>query len=520
MGARRLANRMIVGIPIVALLAGCVGSTSPNPTTSSAPAASAAGPASPSVSTSSPQPAASGAQPQSPGAAIPPLPSGWTGITSPWLGYTIALPPTGWVFYNHVSGSATQGAYDWWIGPKFGLNIGYWPRSTWGVTLPPLREDVTVAGVAFQLGIPDNPFGSQIDIHAMAVQGGKVWDIMGEAADITTNKESQTQFLQILSTFRFPAPGFVEPSPTPAAVSQGSRPIAMGLVPTSVEVAVGEYHICVVTTSGGVKCWGDNEDGQLGDGTTSRSSVPVDVVGLGSGVTAIAAHTRNTCALTTSGGVKCWGNNESGQLGNNTDTSSSTPVGVIGMKTGVTAISVGPFNVCALTKEGGVKCWGGNDFGQLGNGSTTGSPKPVDVSGLTTGVTAIAVAFGHTCALTTGGGVKCWGENSKGQLGKGTTTGSSVPVNVSGLTSGVTAIAVGGHACVLTISGGIKCWGENNYGELGNGTTTDSSVPVDVAGLGSGVTAIAAHYYDSCALLSDGEIKCWGDNSEGQLGRG
>ncbi len=286
-------------------------------------------------------------------------------------------------------------------------------------------------------------------------------------------------------------------------------------------VAAGLGHTCALTTGGGVKCWGSNADGQLGDGTTTQHSTPVNVSGLASGVTALAAGGSHTCALSTGGGVKCWGRNYHGQLGDGTTTQRNTPVNVSGLASGVTALAAGDGHTCALTTGGGVKCWGSNWAGQLGDGTTTSRSTPVNVAGLASGVTGLAAGSSHTCALTTGGRVKCWGWNADGQLGDGTTTDRSTPVNVSGLASGVAALAAGyRHTCALTTGGGVKCWGNNGSGQLGDGTTTNRSTPVDVVGLASGVTVLGTGGYHTCALTTGARAKCWGENAFGQLGDG
>jgi len=289
-------------------------------------------------------------------------------------------------------------------------------------------------------------------------------------------------------------------------------------------IAAGGIHACALTAGGGVKCWGHNSYGQLGDGTTADRPTPVDVIGLTSGVSAIATDWFHTCALLDvahGGGVKCWGWNGNGQLGDGTTTDRPTPVDVIGLTSGISVIAVGEYHTCALTASGGVKCWGYNGNGQLGDGklgfgSLFDSATPVDVSGLTSGVSTITAGGFHTCVLMDavhGGGVKCWG-NMQGQLIR-------TPIDVSGLTSEVSAIAAGKyHTCAQTPDGGVKCWGYNMQGQLGDGTTTYSATPVDVSGLASGVSAIAAGGYHTCALVESGGIKCWGYNTSGQLGDG
>jgi hypothetical protein len=294
--------------------------------------------------------------------------------------------------------------------------------------------------------------------------------------------------------------------------SYGAKPVAViGLSGGASKIAVGFGHSCMLTTSGGVKCWGNNFAGALGDGTAASSVTPVDVVGLSSGVTEVAVGDTHSCALTGAGGVRCWGGNRAGQVGDGTASDRSTAVAVSGLQAGVTAIAAGRYHSCALTGKGGVECWGD------AYGST-----PVQVSGLQSGVVAIAAGFGHSCALTSAAGVRCWGSNREGQLGDGTTSSRATPVDVVGLNSGVRAIAAGGeHTCALMTAGAAECWGADFRGELGDGPSTFATraTPVAVTGL-SDVAAIAAGGEHSCALMKTADVKCWGRDDFGQLGDG
>jgi alpha-tubulin suppressor-like RCC1 family protein len=313
-------------------------------------------------------------------------------------------------------------------------------------------------------------------------------------------------------------------------------PVAVTGLSTSVEsVAAGQDETCALLAGGTVACWGANDSGQLGDGSTSGpescpngscSTTPAVVPGL-SGATAVATDGGEACALLSSGVVKCWGGDAFGALGNGTPGpgGSLVPVMVSGL-TQATAIAMGYDYACALSRDGTVQCWGSNNGGQLGNGSTANSTTPVPASNLT-GATAVATGWYHTCALLKDGTVACWGTNADGELGLGSTFGpqtcgmdtcSLTPVKVPNL-SGVTAIAAGTAAtCALLSDGTVRCWGWNAYGQLGNGTGTNSATPVVVSGV-SGATAIAMGNDTACALLSNGGVECWGDGAMGQLGR-
>jgi alpha-tubulin suppressor-like RCC1 family protein len=228
-------------------------------------------------------------------------------------------------------------------------------------------------------------------------------------------------------------------------------------------ISAGSDDACAVTGSGDAKCWGDNLQGQLGDGTSTDHATPVGVSGLSSGVTAIASGIDlRACALT-GGRAECWGR---GKL---------TPLAVAGLAGEVKAITT----ECALTTAGAVKCWD--------DGLTA-----VAVAGLDHGVTAIASSGSHNCALMSGGGIKCWGLNDHGQLGDGTKTIRATPVDVAGLPGPAVAIATGGfHTCAVLKGGGIDCWGSNGAGQLGDGTNVDHMHPVAVKGFGVATATVA-----------------------------
>ena len=299
-------------------------------------------------------------------------------------------------------------------------------------------------------------------------------------------------------------------------------PVAVvGLSGNVAGLAAGDGHTCALTTVGAAQCWGNNDFGELGDGATVDRSTPVDVSSLARSGAAISAATTHTCAVTTAGAVQCWGNNSRGQLGDGTTTDHWSPVAVADLPSDVAAVVTGSIHTCALSTSGGVWCWGFNGAGELGDGTTTDRLTPVAVSGLSNGVSAITARGGHTCALVTGAGVRCWGWNLHGQLGDGTTTSRLTPVSVSGLSGGVAAISAGViHSCALTTAEAVLCWGQNDYGQLGDGTTMIRLTPVAVSGLSGGVAAISAGGEHTCALTTADAVQCWGQNFYGQLGDG
>ena len=312
------------------------------------------------------------------------------------------------------------------------------------------------------------------------------------------------------------------------------RPVTVKAAP----VAAGLYHGLALTSTGAVFAWGWNIVGQLGNGSTNGSDVPVKVrLPGGTKVTAISAGFAHSVALTSTGAVLAWGKNYNGNLGNGSTTDSDVPVKVnLPTGTKVTAIAAGAEHNLAVTSTGAVLAWGYNAYGQLGNGGTGASDVPVNVS-LPTGTKVTAVAAGalHSLALTSTGTVLAWGYNVDGELGDGSTTNSDVPVKVN-LPPGtkVTAVAAGGYySLALTSTGAVLAWGYNADGELGDGNRTSSDVAVKVklpagrkvtavaaGGLLEGVGADTVGPGHSLAVTSTGAVLAWGYNADGELGDG
>lgn len=302
-------------------------------------------------------------------------------------------------------------------------------------------------------------------------------------------------------------------------------------------VAAGARHSMARKADGSVVAWGKNGAGELGNGTTTNSATPVGVSGLGagSGVVALSANAPplsatsvsgngHSMALISDGTVLGWGNNNSGEVGNFSFTDQLTPVGVYGLGagSGVIAIAAGGSHSLALKSDGTVLAWGGNNSGQLGDGTLTGKviPQPVPFLGAGSGVVAIAAGAAFSMALKSDGTVLTWGNNASGQLGNGTFTDRSVIGFVTNLV-GVKQIAAGGSfALALLTTGAVKSWGNNASGQLGDGSApTDQPSPVSVYGL-SGFAQISAGFSHGMARKATGSLKAWGRNASGELGVG
>jgi alpha-tubulin suppressor-like RCC1 family protein len=312
------------------------------------------------------------------------------------------------------------------------------------------------------------------------------------------------------------------------------------------QVEAGTTHTCAVA-AGAAWCWGDDTDGKLGDGSASPTSIASrvrDITGSGqlTGVAQVTAGETHSCARLTSGQVRCWGGNGRFQLGNGTTTPSSVPVIVInqagnGPLTGVRQIAAGGSHTCALLVNGRVLCWGGGPGGQLGNGATTTASLPVPVltaNGVLTGVSQISTSAHHTCARRTDRTVRCWGVNEVGRIGDGSVAdrrraATVIAVSGPGPLNNVVHISAGArHTCAVLANGQARCWGQNDVRELGTGPNGPDVAkrPVVVRSRArgrpplDGVRTITAGRFHTCALLRTGQVRCFGEDDDGQSGDG
>lgn len=268
------------------------------------------------------------------------------------------------------------------------------------------------------------------------------------------------------------------------------------------KIAISNGSSCILTNDYSLQCHGAND--LIGIDTKENSFTPVTPTEL-SKARDIDARGYNTCAITSNGSLKCWG-----------WTFGNTPTEVAGTLKNLLRVTLGKGHHCVIDSDFKALCWGSNSKGQLGLDVEKVSSKsaPFFVENLAQGAIQTAVGLEHTCALLESGGVQCWGSNEKGQLGNGGTDNSSVPVQVTGLDSGVIAIDAGdAHTCALKEDGTVYCWGDNDKGEIGNGNNDQQSTPAKVSGLASGVTQISAGPEHTCVLDSEKVAWCWGQGS-------
>jgi alpha-tubulin suppressor-like RCC1 family protein len=285
-------------------------------------------------------------------------------------------------------------------------------------------------------------------------------------------------------------------------------------------LAAGFRFACSVRGAGDLRCWGENDSGQLGDGSRVTRSSPVRVDGLaGLTLLEVVAGESHTCARTATE-LRCWGRNVDGQAGvDAADGVISAPTRVV-LPSPPTGLAAGNAHTCALLDDGGVACWGANAAGQLGDGTQVQRRAPVRVTGLT-GVVDLGARGNQTCAVLEGGGVRCWGGNGDGQLGIGRTDGAPhpLPEAVLGVDDAVRVFVGSAHACALRRGGAVTCWGQNQFGQAGQDPLVEDRLPTPTA-LSDVAAAVAggAGLDHSCLLFEGGGVSCLGNNREGQLG--
>ncbi|MCP4606430.1 MAG: hypothetical protein GY847_38975 [Proteobacteria bacterium] len=270
-------------------------------------------------------------------------------------------------------------------------------------------------------------------------------------------------------------------------------------------------HACAIKKDGSLWCWGDNYEGQVGNGTTTNTAVAVELMA-GTTFIDVSVGMQFSCAVTSSGMPYCWGSNDYGQLGIGSNDDVTTPTRVDYLSN-VSHIYAGSRHTCAMQAHG-VRCWGRNNYGQIGNNTTENANTPQQVVGIGA-VKSLALGSSHSCAALADGTVQCWGYNFNGQLGDGTNLSASSPVTLSGI-SGVTHITAGSsHTCGRLDDSSVRCWGYNRWGQIGNNSNEDVTTPTEIL---LGATSVHAGNSNGCARMEDQSIKCWGSNSHGQLG--
>lgn len=322
-----------------------------------------------------------------------------------------------------------------------------------------------------------------------------------------------------------------EPVPDGGIVDGGLEPCAWrdetGTCDEAAQIIAGTSHTCAIRESGKVVCWGKNNKGQLGTWNQWTYSHPQPIYGTSTAL-ALAVGAVHSCMIVVpGGGIKCWGSNAQGQLGNGTsDAFSSRPVDVNQLPAPAISISAGAGHTCAVLQNGETYCWGANDYGELGVGTTVESRVPVKVPGISD-ATTISSGNSHSCVITQAEEILCWGQNEFGQLGDGTLENRSSPVSVTSLAGVIEMDAGDRHTCARTrTSSGTPgqsrtfCWGSNEIFATGvSSQTSFVTTPVERPGLAD-AAELNAGWHTNCVRMTSGEVQCWGNNREGTLGDG
>ena len=385
-----------------------------------------------------------------------------------------------------------------------------------GSSLAPANDSAGRLGLAFppKPGIVDtmvsaaDPVGarstSQDGVEAPDKQAATTADMISPARDSARSAPDELANRAVTTA--------TSTSPPPPPPSRPTPPSPR------VSIATGGAHTCLVMANGRAYCWGGNDRGQLGSGSTTRHASP-SAVGGDLRFAALASGLSHSCAIARGGAAWCWGENDHGQLGDRSLTSRLSPVPVADNRA-YRSLDAGAAHTCGLDGGGKVWCWGSNARGQLGVGDAgpVGRATPVAVA-TDRRFASIALGWSFSCALDPAGRVTCWGDNAAGQLGDGTRDARHKPTAVRTGASFMAITAGSGHACGLTAAGEAYCWGRNTRGQLGDGTGTDRTMPVRVK-TPVRFVAISAGAVHTCAVAGDGTAYCWGQNTYGQLGDG
>lgn len=352
-----------------------------------------------------------------------------------------------------------------------------------------------------------------VDRHGASPKGVKVSWTSSDPSVATVDSAGRVRTLRT---------GGATITPTADGVQGSARAWVLNSIRVN-QFTLGSDHACASTAGGGLACWGDNQTGALGTGSTGRtwtagsevSNGPAVAAAQGRTFTQVSAGNRFTCGVDGAGEAWCWGKNDDGQLGNGSTQPSAVPVRMAG-GLAFRAVAAGYAHACGITTDSNLYCWGDNEFGGLGNGTTVSSPVPARVAGA---VQFVSVSAGtrYTCALATDGAAYCWGDSGSGRLGTGSTAPASTPMPVTGGLRFRSLSAGWSHTCAVAVDGVAYCWGYSLYGQTGRSSPMVVLAPTSVPGIPA-LVSISAGTMHSCGLAADGAAYCWGNNLAGQMG--